>query len=985
MKNFKRILAFVMVICTVAAWMIPGVSADEPENKDLVVNTTNDFKALGITSTTNLTAATINAAYDAGTIQWGIHATDTKQLRSRAMSGEVWLEHRQYATGYDHSTFAIKFKAPGDGKYTVSIDNRYYYKETPFDSADIFIIESPEVPLTGNNGTLRKLVSEKRAAGDAILTHGSGSKTFTSEKTVSLTGGKEYLLIVAALGPTDTVFIGYINGFALRYQAPLDVYDYTVNYHANYAGAEDLTAADTQPSTKVSAEMAVSEALFNPTGYLFMGWATEAEGAVVYQPGDEITLTSDEPTLDLYAVWLAQSEDSFALDFQTLNTDLGVTKKDDTSGNIILNYSGTTANGALIENAYIAGTYNWYPYSLQNNYGSYVRHTEYGLKIATQRQAIGSINRGGVLLMMRAPESGKFTVSADILTRNGESVADSVEIHIMPRPNYDFRLKENRYSLQNLISGRTAFPDADGNLVTLNEEDAIINTTVQSDSFDVKKAKGGEVLLEAGKEYIILIALCESDASLTAGGHTSTTAEIMKMSFAPVVPEASIGSNSYMTVEEAVDAAAVSGGTIVLKQNADVAELDLANGVTLDLNGKTLAVSGAVAGTIADSADGAGLLAASKEAVVTTPNGQVALWDNTGDAEGYRVFGYTFKSLDTTGVNNKDLSINFADDYKKFFTKSTIILNGYTKYAPGETVNAAYEEGTIDWGIGAGHRMGIGNVELMSNGLKIAGRTLGPSNAANRLGAFGLEIHSPGSGYYKPSVRYVARPGQDVAEDLAMYIIPMPVVEWVVNANGLNEMTNGYAFNSLFQTDPPSAFGIEATKVLATAVRDTTLFETQPGVASPNDVRTAVGESYYFQEGVDYMVILVVDSEVHATPTAEVLSMSFNCVQSDTSFWSYMEFENDAAYPLVAASDLKAGFKVSTDGSYFKPFELDATTMAAWAEAEITDTEADYGFYICVRGFESLLEDTTVTCIPYIATANQTFEAEAKTFEYIVK
>ena len=77
---------------------------------------------------------------------------------------------------------------------------------------------------------------------------------------------------------------------------------YTLNYHAN--GGEGAPASQTTKSNTGKATFTVSSAIPTRDGYTFLGWADDADATVVqYHGGDKITLTKDNPTKTIYAVW----------------------------------------------------------------------------------------------------------------------------------------------------------------------------------------------------------------------------------------------------------------------------------------------------------------------------------------------------------------------------------------------------------------------------------------------------------------------------------------------------------------------------------------------------------------------------------------------------------------------------------------------------------------------------------------------------------
>ena len=78
-----------------------------------------------------------------------------------------------------------------------------------------------------------------------------------------------------------------------------------VNYSITYASKDIAPSGlpDTQAGT-IEKGKAIQLSSATPTadGYTFQGWATKADGDVVYAPGASITM-NDDTNLDLYAVW----------------------------------------------------------------------------------------------------------------------------------------------------------------------------------------------------------------------------------------------------------------------------------------------------------------------------------------------------------------------------------------------------------------------------------------------------------------------------------------------------------------------------------------------------------------------------------------------------------------------------------------------------------------------------------------------------------
>ena len=83
---------------------------------------------------------------------------------------------------------------------------------------------------------------------------------------------------------------------------------YTLNYHANGGDENSVPASQTEKSNTGKVTFTVSSKEPTRDGYTFLGWADKADAtAVQYHGGDKITLTKDNPTKTIYAVWEAKN------------------------------------------------------------------------------------------------------------------------------------------------------------------------------------------------------------------------------------------------------------------------------------------------------------------------------------------------------------------------------------------------------------------------------------------------------------------------------------------------------------------------------------------------------------------------------------------------------------------------------------------------------------------------------------------------------
>ena len=93
-------------------------------------------------------------------------------------------------------------------------------------------------------------------------------------------------------------------------------YDYSVTYNANF-GETPATAADEENVSQVydtTKSISVNANPFTRANYTFLGWATDADGEVVYQAGNTISFT-EGGSKELFAVWQEYPKYSYALSY----------------------------------------------------------------------------------------------------------------------------------------------------------------------------------------------------------------------------------------------------------------------------------------------------------------------------------------------------------------------------------------------------------------------------------------------------------------------------------------------------------------------------------------------------------------------------------------------------------------------------------------------------------------------------------------------
>ena len=152
----------------------------------------------------------------------------------------------------------------------------------------------------------------------------TGYATFTVSSTVPTRDGYTFLGWADCADATAATYHAG-NSVVLTKDAPAKtiyavwqknptIYDYTLIYDVNGGNEENRT--DTKQSTDDSVEFTVSD--FAPTqdGYTFLGWADTADAtAPIYQAGNSVTLTKENPVKTIYAVW-QQEADKYTVEFQ---------------------------------------------------------------------------------------------------------------------------------------------------------------------------------------------------------------------------------------------------------------------------------------------------------------------------------------------------------------------------------------------------------------------------------------------------------------------------------------------------------------------------------------------------------------------------------------------------------------------------------------------------------------------------------------------
>ena len=991
MKTFRRIIALAIVLCTLGAMMIPGVSVANAAVGDTTTYSiySNAHKSLGF-GTSQSGAGTgcywfHNSSYHNWTVMtenygtnlnWKVEAHSILQARLRTSYATI-----QTSKSYDTSLrfFAFRIKSPGAGTYSVNV--RHRAENTGVNTITTYIFPAPEESFTNysgtsSQGTLHPYMTEFVKTNESLLTFSAYAdaatvKTETGSKTVAVGDGD----LIVAFGmqnvgkddATNNPTFNPLDIYLVEQEAAVDPTDYTVTYYANYEGAEVATKVDEESvvgSTDAMLSVSADPDHFNRPGWwAFAGWATEPGGAAVYQPGDEIILKSDAPALDLYAVWEevwnpANNTDLIA-DFDTIFTNAGV---DSSEAETAKNSSYIQNNNNTTKLLDTFATNKWTIYT-----------DDAGAVIRPNALYAGGRNRKGHLELRTsqiasygalvtfpsvfiAPGTGEYKFSVSYGTvASADHKPMEIGAYILEYSSFNKYNVPAPTSSNILTKAFSTNPYPDGK----NGSGTLIGNN--------------NVVLEGGEKYLLVFYAISPDT-------TDAYVNFSGFALTEVKPEAAIEGNNYETVEMAI-AAAVSGDTIKLLTDAEMEELNTDEGVVLDLNGKVLTVTGAVVATVTDATGGEGLLAASESSILYTAENELAVWDNTTDAEGYRVFGYTFESVrvddDQDNVEGIDEEIDFYDYERNFLAQSfdeygevakgagdykfnQVLANGNTVI---EQIAVDYAAGNTPW-----------RYEYSSQQYQMGRGGLCFSWGAKSIRQFGagytaIRMHAPGAG--KISIMLDTCSAEDPAGNggFDMYI---------VKASELEALCADYAANYAAFADAP------ATAVTETAAAFATAMENNPKVITGVSDGNIYTGTFEFEEGIEYIFIFNNNGSVKGALHMNFQNIKFNRAEKKgdaRTFWSLLKFSNDDAYALVAASDLKVGFNMDWNGDW-KDFEFDAATVMAWADKVVAEPETDWGFYIRVSGFEKLAESGTLTATPYIEVKNERVDADPLTFNY---
>ena len=904
MKNFKRILALVMVFCTVAAWMIPGVSANEA-SEELIVKFADVYATAGVAKNAYMqnSASLLNAAY--ATNKWTVYCDENGAMivpnylyvggRNRA---DKYLELRTVSKYGNLSVLPSKFVAPGTGDYEFSISYGTGSQGDP-DGIELgaYILEMPETAYTKYNipGPTSDSILIK-ASKENPYPDGNNAGSVTADGTVALEGGKEYMLVFYGVRAEDATAETYVSFSQFSLTKPV---------------VEETTEATTEATTEPTTEATTVPAETEP----------------------EIQHKTDNLTADFFADLTAAGQTG--------------------SGSVKSWYDSHKA-------AFDAGSISWLAYGAnkynlvnKNNTATAANGAQFSFNSAKTKAWLEltavEAGLGFATLKFVAPGTGDYKLSITYSKRSSSSTNPTDGgAYILEMPT------EGYYTADTLPGVKDGMAK-----VNLGENMGKAGTYTSE----------GTVSLVTGKEYIIVFY----SENAAAGNMMYYNGFALTYQ----APAATIGSATYASLGAALEAA-VAGDTIKLGQDAFEYAVDLAEGVTLDLNGKTLN-TGAITGAVIDSADGEGAIAGTENApVINTAKNNVVLCDTTGEAPVYRIFSYTFQTAKNvvtgadsaaTGVNK---TINFYDYETALGTKDNkfrlVAVDMAEKFAAGE----------LDWRV----ELGSQNYQFRIPG-DVAGNNASGSNgfssgtksiAYRSAGWFAIRVKAPGEGVMSVSLKT----DESNANTFDVYIVKASEIQ-----EALGENYEAYAqamANNLYNGGDNAIYAAYIAAVEAAfADEDVVISVDETGVDK------SFSGSYEFAADQEYVVICKVISGTNM----RLENISFNRAERDEriaqTVWSQIAFANTNAYAVVATgeSGLATGYDAAWNVNAKKAFAFDDNTVASWAKAELENPEKDYGFYVRFAGFEVLGETGTLVVAPSVSSVyGGGMTAEAVSYTY---
>jgi len=310
MKLTKRIIALTIVLCTLGAMMIPGVSVSAETVKE---THSYDFGAIandyGLTNDDYTNAnqlvnsgylmpggEKVNAAYE--TKGWAFAAGDRGGLEY-ALPTAFGIKARSSGT-YANFGFAIKLQSPGSGEYDVTLKFiRHKYAETA-DNLDVYIVPLPDFNFfdynAADNNTfkLRQAISGQELPG--------GAKLDDSTRVISTS------LFVA-----DSVVLG-TETFTYTFEADKEYMVVFVGTEAEATAGRYSEIYNMELSREVVVEDPEASIEGKVSGTLADVVAAAAEGDII-KLGKDVTLAAElntNATLDLNGFTLTAGENAVA-------------------------------------------------------------------------------------------------------------------------------------------------------------------------------------------------------------------------------------------------------------------------------------------------------------------------------------------------------------------------------------------------------------------------------------------------------------------------------------------------------------------------------------------------------------------------------------------------------------------------------------------------------------------------------------------------
>ncbi len=247
---------------------------------------------------TNYDSADIVLTPDSDYILQGIEGTfiqGNNAWQGITQSGDGWKIDNVMGEStlkvYLNTKYSVEYEVTGSTTIPAPEDNRVYVTGAGVTSENMANVDN-------NDGAQRSWKNDGLTTKFTIEDVPEGATGWTDEANGRQTAGTEITVSNAVAGE--------LNGDNNIFTFTATANEYTVTYHANTSADDTNSYTDSNTVTHGESYTVLGNTndyfQYTNTGYTFAGWATSADGGVVYQAGSTINITTN---VDLYAKWTA--------------------------------------------------------------------------------------------------------------------------------------------------------------------------------------------------------------------------------------------------------------------------------------------------------------------------------------------------------------------------------------------------------------------------------------------------------------------------------------------------------------------------------------------------------------------------------------------------------------------------------------------------------------------------------------------------------